>query len=89
MEEFKKRNFLLTEDLISVIQSMENEQVGLLLKNILKTFDNIEILESNLNTNKSQIFKKMYLANPYLHKKNTALYLGVSRQSIYNWIKNY
>ena len=84
-----EKNFLLTDDLISVIQSMENEQVGLLLKNILKTFDNIEILESNLNTNKRQIFKKLYLANTDLDKRNTALYLGVSRQSIYNWIKNY
>ena len=82
-----EKNFLLTDDLISVIESMENEQVGLLLKKILKTFDNIEMFKGRYSSNKMQIFKKLYLANKNLDKTNTAIYLGVSRQCVYNWIK--
>ncbi len=85
---FMKKNFLLTAELTTVIKAMTDEQAGVLLKTILIEFDNVEI--SNVKPCKTQgfqLFKEKYLNNNKLNKKDTAESLGVSRQTIYDWIK--
>lgn len=83
-------NFLLTADLIKVIESMTDEQAGSLLKSILLKYDNItneeNIYYKEVSDNFKN-FKKAYLKNKNLDKKTTSMNLGVARQTIYNWIK--
>lgn len=84
-----ENNFLLTDDLIKVIESMTNEQAGSLLKSILLKHENITT-EENIyykeGSSDFKSFKKAYLKNKKIDITNTAISLNVSRQCIYNWI---
>ena len=84
-----ENNFLLTDDLIKVIESMTNEQAGSLLKSILLKHENITT-EENIYYKEGRgdfkSFKKLYLADKNLNKSITATSLNVSRRAVYNWI---
>ena len=73
LEDIKARNEFQIEWAKRIILDLEKK-------------DEIKSLIDESN-NKFDKLRKLYLANKNLDKKNTAIYLGVSRQCVYNWIK--